>query len=1304
MAFQSLHNRRNFFSDYYLGTVYGRGSGRGRRKQLASKETRQAFERLRKIYDGAEGRCADTAYFRERFARPLLRDVFSFHTGAGEERIYQLFQSAEDEEAGDAPLLLAYIGEWAGDGDGTRRRSPAVLLERALSERGSPYGFLVSGEAISLIRKPGDGPRHACLEFDIPACLESEDEESFAAAYLIFSSNKFLPDEQGVTSIEAVEKESREHAEKVSEDLKAAVFRSAEELARGLITDWAERASEGEQRDPVALGEDELLRFRDASLTCMYRLLFILYAEALDERLEEHELYRKSYSLAGLVEDLMLLRPEEVPSNRYGYWVRLLALYEIYDKGLPAIAPYEHIPPRGGDFFSGDTPVGRMINKTRLDNRTLAELLLDLTTTIPRAGVGRERVSFRELDIEQLGSVYEGLLEFEPRIARNTTIETRVQGQLYALVPDELVRLCTEKNLQVKGQLSIVEGTSAESLHPDAADEDELEAEEEEELEPADAEEEKGGVKKGAKALLLRRFESGDFHFVPGSARKGSGSFYTPLALVNDLVKHALGPLVKNKKAEEIESLRVLDPATGSAHFLVGACRYLGNKLFEAYSRENSGGPPPTFTGSKEDWSREGEAWCKRRVTERCLFGVDLNPTAVNLARVSLWIESLAGDRPLTYFEHHVRCGNSVLGTWLDDFHRPPVPKMGSNQNESLWSSHVTDLIRAAAERRDLIEAQPGGDIKPESLEEMRYKEDRRREAEELLASARLLFDMRMASAFGLEAIWGDFTQLQGHADSYADLVAYARSRPWWEDFVRVRDRERFFHWELEFPERFLSESPGFDAVLGNPPWDKVKPNKNEFYGRVDILIRAYTGGDMDRRVKELQAQHPGLAADYKEYESNKKTTAVVLKKSGAFRFHDWEIEGKTTSGDVDIFKSFVEQAWRLVRDGGRVGFVVPSAIYNNEGCTGLRHLLLDDVQVDRFYGFENRRKLFPIDSRYKFVSLVFRKGEPERDRFDAAFMRNDVSELEDASPKPWMVPVVRSEVEKMSPGTLAFLEYRSPRDREIVLKMYQGKPLLVDQGEGSWKASLYGGLHMTNDKDLWTDPKTSKLFSIKQILGREPVNFEETRALMAEKGFWPLYEGKHIEQFLVDIKPIERWVNLEAAEKKYGRFPDEKPKTVFRDIARNTDERTCIATVLPEKSCCGNTLPVIQSDILSPDLIATVLNSFSMDFSIRLRIAATHLNFTYMERVSVPSIEDVLGLVSPVPTISDATHHKKHIASYEEVWQKIWLANRSVASAYGIDSDDLMHILKSFPVFARKRPDFCAYIASRIEGWEESP
>lgn len=458
-------------------------------------------------------------------------------------------------------------------------------------------------------------------------------------------------------------------------------------------------------------------------------------------------------------------------------------------------------------------------------------------------------------------------------------------------------------------------------------------------------------------------------------------------------------------------------------------------------------------------------------------------------------------------------------------------------------------------------------------------------------------------------------------------------------------------------------------------------------------------GGELDRRIKELHNTHPGLAEEFKAYEDRIKTQVACLKKGGDYEYQDWKIDGRSTGGDPDVFKFFLERAHQLARDGGRVGYVVPSAIYNNEGCTGLRHLLLDHADIERFYAFENRKKIFNIHSSYKFVNLVFRKGEPKSDSFEAALMRHDLEELTDPAPKPWQVTVRRKELEHLSPGTLAFLEYRSPRDREILLKMYQGRPLLGDEGSGTWNAKFYTEFHMTNDKDLWTDPATGKLWTVKQILGTVPAYYQETREQMAEKGFWPLYEGKHIEQFLVDIKAIERWVSLEACQAKYGKPPDPGPKVVFRDIARNTDMRTLIAAVLPAGSCANNKLPIVKTDLLAPEKVAAVLNSFAFDFALRFRVSST-LNFTHVSRVVVPKRDQL----NREQTIFDvpAPAGLQHIRDLPDAWPQVWAINRIVADAYSLAPDDFEHILSTFPVFARKRPEFYAYLQERLAEWKE--
>lgn len=1391
MMIKYFNNHRGFLSDYYLGSVFARDLTSRKKKTFTDREIDYAMGKIQRIWRQASSVCDNKQKTLEKFIRPLVRDVLGFHLGSGENSIYRLFFSAEAEEKGDKPILLCYCGDWDECFDSGRSMSnPMQLLTRSLSDQELKYGFLVSGERIRLIRAAGEGPKGSYLEVDLSGLVESERYDSFAAFLRLFSCRSFLPDDHGKILIEEIEKESRVHAEKISDDLKEAVFNAAEKLVSGLIKD---AISKGIIASALEIDDGHLRLYRDAALTCLYRILFILYAESRDPRVEQHKIYRENYSAQGILDEIIQNPDYAWPENRSYFWSRLKALFKIYDKGLPRVSEWENIPPRGSNFFSDSTAEGSILKEATLSDRLIFEIMLSLGTSVPRHGIGRERISFRELDIESLGAVYEGLLEYDPKIISETAFEINVQGRTYCLNDNELQRLCQKKGLKLKGDLALLEGMKAQELisqqEAELEDQDEVEEEDKSDLENGDQENEEipdedsstnseyheKAIEKGSSAKIIRKLSPGSFVFIPGPAKKGTGSYYTPRALVRDLIRHTLGPLIKDKNAKEIESLRILDPACGSAHFLVEAMRYLGQALHRSYVIELKGKAPEEFRsttdqGWDDDWkasdeearasNSEARAWCKRRIVEKCLFGVDLNPTAVELARVALWIESVAGDRPLTYFEHHIRCGNSLLGTWIDRFDIPPLPSLkrrGSGEIEkkrrkglaeskgfytsdgikyqfNIYQDQVKKVITEAAELRTQINNISADDllsegIEPDSVEEQIFKEDLRQRSEKILSTLKLIFDLRSASIF-LPEIWREFDLFSNLAALNPDeLESYLQSKEWWPKFEEIRARERFFHWELEFPEVFLDEyKKGFDVVLGNPPWDKIKPDRKEFYGKYDVLIRAFKGKELDQRINELQKAIPSLKDGYAQYENIKKITANYLKKGGDFQYHDWLIDGKSSGGDPDLFKYFVEQAWKLVRNEGRVGFVVPSAIYNNEGCTGLRHLLLGECQIERFYSFENRKKIFPIDSRMKIISLVFKKTKAASSVFNAAFMRHDLEELEESSfwrepgqepgkdfpfPSnvPWIVEMSKEQIEKTSPGTLAFLEYRNKKDQEILLKMHEVNNLLGDRGEGRWNIQFYTEFHMTNDADLWTEPKTSKLWNPYQILGPIPgtndkapyyerAAWPEIRARMAEKGFWPLYEGKHIDQFLVDTKPIERWVNLEAAEKKTGQLPDHGAKLVFRAIARNTDERTLIAAVLPEKSCFGHLCWGIHLREINPNIICSFLNTLIVDFSVRLRISLS-IGPTHLLRLAMIS-RDSIDEIPVIETISVYDDKLTNIYLNLRYFQKLWQLNRTVAEAYGLSPDNFEYILSTFPVFARKRPEFFKFISERINEWKK--
>src|SRR5262249_28728910 len=354
------------------------------------------------------------------------------------------------------------------------------------------------------------------------------------------------------------------------------------------------------------------------------------------------------------------------------------------------------------------------------------------------------------------------------------------------------------------------------------------------------------------------------------------------------------------------------------------------------------------------------------------------------------------------------------------------------------------------------------------------------------------------------------------------------------------------------------------------------------------------------------------------------------------------------------------------------------------------------------FYGFENRQRIFNIDSRYKFVCLVARKGSSKTGAFIAAFMRHDIEELENPDAKPWEIQMTREEIVRLSPETLAFLEYRSPRDQEIVRKMYAGKPTLGGVGPGSWGVRLLSWraheaiYNAAEDKDLFTDPRTGKLYTPGSVLGFEPANDGEAIELMREKGFWPVFEGKHVEQYLVGVKPIRWWLSVEQAKRKYGKPPRGEPTLVFRETASNTNERTCIAAVLPANSAASHKLTGVLLEHVDPKAALVILNSFCFDYALRLRTAGTNVSFTYMLPIAVPPADVVNGLpvIDTRFTWSDCIDH---ITEDEALWPALWEANRAMAGAYGLGAADLAHILNTFPVFACKRRKFYAFLLAKI-------
>jgi hypothetical protein len=555
----------------------------------------------------------------------------------------------------------------------------------------------------------------------------------------------------------------------------------------------------------------------DQALTLIYRILFLLFAEARALVPTWHDVYRDAYSVDAL------LRQAGRPAAS-GLWESLQAISRLAHAGCEAgdlvVTAFN-----GRLFSPRHAPLAEQL---RVPDTVVRDVLLSLATESTRAG--RRRIAYADLGVEQLGSVYERLLEYEP--------------------------------------------------------------------EPA-----------GPAVRLTRT----------SSERKNTGSFYTPRSITEFLVRRTLAPLVEQKSVDEILRLRVLDPAMGSGAFLVAACRYLSDCCEQAMIRETGDADRPAI---------------RRRVAERCLYGVDLNPAAVQLARLSLWLTTLAADRPLTFLDHHLAAGNSLIGARVEDLSRPPRQSPSAPVSLPLFESELAGVVSASIMPSRLRLALTPSD----SLAAVKDKE---RVLSALaavggpLSGWTLAADAWCGAALAPGAVSaGLLAEMLALATGGATTMPDARLRTALNDAAARGREHRVLHWQLVFPEVFfdsegrLKADAGFDAVLGNPPWD---------------MLRADSGSARDRAL-------------------TRSTTSAVLRfyRSGVYRLQ--------AAGHVNRYQLFVERALQLTRAGGRIGLILPSGIATDHGSAALRRHLLERTAIDTWLGYDNRRRIFPIHRSVRFV------------------------------------------------------------------------------------------------------------------------------------------------------------------------------------------------------------------------------------------------------------------------------------------------------------------------------------------------
>ena len=1130
-----------------------------------------------------------------------------------------------------------------------------------------------------------DVPGHNEGLFALPADARRHWLKVFA---LVFRREAFVPGARdGQTFHQRAIAEGRYYQERVAASLSDLVFGQ-------VFPDLAQALAAAEPDAPLS-------EVRDATLILLYRLLFILYAEdrdllpVRDSRYDDYALREKVRGEVGRRMD----QGDVFSETAARYWSAFDDLCRAIDHGDASIG----LPPyNGGLFDRARTP---LLTRVRLGDAVMADVFDALS--FERTPDGRRYINYRDLGVQQLGSIYERLLEMEvilqddEVIIRPNVFARKDSGSFYT--PDDLVGLIVE-----------------ETLEP----------------------------------LARGRTDA----FNTEVSRLGSG----------ELPEHRqMGRLRTLDPAERLLELKVCDPAMGSGHFLVNLVDQLADQVIAAIAEAEElvdGYVSPlteridsirnTIMANAEErgWTfdpaqLDDRHIIRRMVLKQCVYGVDKNPMAVELAKVSLWLHTFTVGAPLSFLDHHLRCGDSLFGAWV----RPAIDTAES-EGALLLEGPLKRATRAAAPMQiiegltdaEIAEAHRSADIFAE-ISEMTAP---------LNAFLSLLhaFDwlnLRAGNDRNAYRVWltgglGDPIDIaQGntpdstttdYAERFASLLHKART---------LVESERFLNWQVAFPGVWSDWEKtelhgGFDAVIGNPPWDRMKLQQVEWFAarRPDVAM-APRAADRKRMIAELEEAGDPLAEDYARASENAVSALRMARKGGDYPL--------LSGGDVNLYSLFVERAMTLVKPDGMVGLLVPSGIASDKTAARFFKGVATEGRLNALFDFENRRTrynappFFPdVDSRFKFCAFLA-SPSPLPDPAQCAFFLQDIAERHDPER---CFPLTAEEFARVNPNTGTAPIFRTRRDAELTKAIYERLPVLVDRSSGkavkAWPVKYLRMFDMTNDSHLFrTRAELEEKESAWPISGNR---------FNSPSGEWvPLYVGRMIHQFdhraasvkmnqrnlhnpalSGDIDPEQKtdpsflptpryWVPAEAIS-----FPDGLDWTIaFRDIARATDARTMIAAAVPFVGL-GNTAPTILMDPLegvqsSRSMLLANLGAIVCDFVARQKAQSTHLNWYIVEQLpAVPRKryeevrfgpktaaeivrEAVLELTYTAHDMAPFARDMGHLDEAGEVLPPFtWDADRRLRlrakldalyfHLYGVtDRDDISYIYSTFPIVKRE-------------------
>lgn len=1149
------------------------------------------------------------------------------------------------DPAGRAPLVCAPAGAGLDSphrhlGDGTRKRSAFGLTQELLNASDDAmWGLCSDGLVLRLVRDNASLTRPAWVEVDLARIFTEGLYPDFAAAWLLLHRSRFGRADQppDTCPLEAWRAAVREEGTRARDRLRGGFEDALLILGQGFLAHPNNHAL----RRSLHAGTLTKKAYFGELLRLVYRLIFLL---TIEERgllhpsgtpKEIQERYRAGYGLQRL-RDKSARRASH--DRHADLWQALTIVFRGLAHGEAALG----LPALAGLFAKGQCP---HLDESQLDNRALLSAVFRLCWL--REPTGLERVNWRDMGPDELGYVYEGLLELVPQITQD--------GRTFTFA---------------------------------GADESR------------------------------------------GNARKTSGSYYTPESLVQVLLDSALEPVIADTLARNpanpvpaLLELAIVDPACGSGHFLLAAARRLATHV----ARLTASGTP-----SAEEYRR-----ALRQVVGRCIFGVDLNPMAIELCKVSLWMEAVDPGLPLTFLDSHIQHGNALLGATpalmeggVPDAAWDPIEgddkktasalkkrnKAEAKQSTLDFGVRTGDAAKAVAKAVADLDAERDDDVTALTGKEQHWTG--------ILSSDAFRHEKSVADAWCAAFVWPKRPGPDAEAAPTNDVWRKLRdagtaSQATTATVAALAEQYHFFHWHLQFPQVFARG--GFDVVLGNPPWERVKLQEQEFFApRDETIANAPNAAARKKLIAQLTTTNPELWEEWVAASRRAEGESHWIRQSGRYPL--------CGQGDINTYAIFAEHNRSVLGPRGRAGFVVPTGIATDDTTKDYFSTLVHESQLASFYSFENEEFVFPgVHHAFRFALMTLALGQA-RALADLVFFARSVAALNDPARH---FCLTATDFETLNPNTRTCPTFRSRRDADLNLAMYRRAGVLWREGQpelNPWNIAVKTRLwHMAEDAAWFRTTAELLTHGATLVEGRMLLGAEAWLPLMEAKMLhhfdhrWGTYEGQteagQNQGKLPELDELAHadpwrlttpryWVPQEEVESRLAPHWPRQWMLGWRDICRSTDQRTVIAALLPRGATAGFPLAMsAQAPVLIASMYAN-LCSFPLDYAARQKIGGTHLSLGYLKQLPVlaPTVYAADTPWSPgtplrdwlLPRVLELTYTAWDLEPFardvgDDGPPFLWDPERRAAlraeldaaffHLYGLGRDDTDYILDTFPV-----------------------